>query len=96
VLSIIREEYLAWQYQENQEEGSEEIARVLDPHASPALYKMLGHDRDEVYTEPYDIKASVQTSVGDLIEEINSLYRNISDQVTNKQTNKQTKQPIAK
>ena len=81
VLSIIREEYLACQYQENQEEGSEEIARVLDPHSSPALYKMLGHDRDEVYTEPYDIKAVVQTSVGDLIDEINNLYRNISDQV---------------
>lgn len=80
VLSIIREEYLACQYQENQEEGSEEIARVLDPHSSPALYKMLGHDRDEVYTEPYDIKAVVQTSVGDLIDEINNLYRNISDQ----------------
>ncbi|ELR14496.1 translation initiation factor eif2b subunit beta, putative [Acanthamoeba castellanii str. Neff] len=80
VLSIIREEYLACQYQENQEEGSEEIARVLDPHSSPALYKMLGHDRDEVYTEPYDIKAVVQTSVGELIDEINNLYRNISDQ----------------
>jgi hypothetical protein len=81
VLSIIREEYLACQYQENQDEGSEEIARVLDPHSSPALYKMLGHDRDEVYTEPYDIKAVVQTSVGELIDEINNLYRNIADQV---------------
>lgn len=82
VLSIIREEYLSCQYQENQEEGSEEIARVLDPHSSPALYKMLGHQRgDEVYTEPYDIKAAVQTAVAELIDEINNLYRNIADQV---------------
>lgn len=81
MLSIIREEYLAYQYQENQQEGSEEIAHVLDPHSSPALYKLLGlHDRDEDYSQPYDIKAIVQTCVGDLIEEINNIYRNIADQ----------------
>lgn len=56
---------------------------MLDPHSSPALYKMLGHDRgDEVYTEPYDIKAAVQTAVAELIDEINNLYRNIADQVS--------------
>ncbi len=57
VLSIIREEYLACQNQPQDDSSQEEekVAHVLDPHSSPALYKMLAHDRHEDYTQPCDI-----------------------------------------
>lgn len=52
VLYLIREEYVTYQ---KGLQGKDDEARVLDLTSSPALYKMLGHDENEDFSEPYDI-----------------------------------------
>jgi translation initiation factor eIF-2B subunit beta len=79
VLSIIREEYLSFQRTVDAAAQGEPL-RELDPYSSPALYKMLAHEKHEDYTQGYNIKAAVITSISELIDEISNLYRNIADQ----------------
>jgi len=78
---IVREEYITYQRQQEGQRNSE-VKSVDDLQFATALYKMLGHDWTEDYSQPYNIKAAVQTSVGDLVDELSNLYRNIADQAT--------------
>eukprot|EP01087_Luapelamoeba_hula_P004044 TRINITY_DN14003_c0_g1_i1.p1 TRINITY_DN14003_c0_g1~~TRINITY_DN14003_c0_g1_i1.p1 ORF type:complete len:388 (+),score=64.52 TRINITY_DN14003_c0_g1_i1:25-1188(+) len=80
VMFIIREEYVS--YQKNLEGAGQSFALRDEPQFSTALYKMLAHDWTEDYSQPYNIKAAVQSAVGELVEDISNLYRVIADQAT--------------
>jgi len=81
VMFIVREEYITYQKQLEGQKNTE-VKGVDDLHFTSSLSKMLGHDWTEDYSQPYNIKAAVQTSVGDLVDELSNLYRNIAEQAT--------------
>jgi translation initiation factor eIF-2B subunit beta len=85
VLFIVRDEY--FQARGKKEERISDVPPTLTSSSSssslsvPSLYHILGSSVEtEDLREPRNIKANVLDSINDLIEELSSSYRNISDQ----------------